>query len=164
MHPQTMTIHCSHITGNKLTLDDLGCVLEEVLDVTAQWYSLGLQLKVRATTLDTIRVQFLDAKRQLLETLKVWLTTSENTSWMTLTDALKSRSVGACQLAGTVETKYCLVEGTEVDSGMDASDSQPETNVTTPPLIPEHMVPSNQPGVVQMQDSKWNSLLEMNFS
>ena len=162
-----MTLHfsyCSHISGNKLTLDDLGCVLEEVLDVTAQWYSLGLQLKVRATTLDTIQVQFLDTKRQLLETLKVWLTTSENTSWMTLTDALKSRSVGACQLAGTVETKYCLVEGTEVESGMDASDSQPETNVTTPPLIPEHMVPSNQPRVVQMQESKWKSLLEMNFS
>ena len=142
----------------------LGCVLEDVLDVTAQWYSLGLQLKVRATTLDTIQVQFLDTKRQLMEMLKVWLTTSENTSWMTLTDALKSRSVGACQLAGAIETKYCLVRGTEVGSGMDASDRQPETNITTPPPIHKQIIPTNKPGVVPMQDSKWNSLLKLNFS
>ena len=96
-----------------LTLDDLGQVMEEVLDVSAQWYHLGLQLKVRTGTLDNIQTQFTDPKRQLLEMLKTWLTISDNTSWKTLTDALRSRSVGANQLAGVLETKYCLVENSK---------------------------------------------------
>ena len=106
-----------------MTLDDLGCVLEEVLDVSAQWYHLGLQLKVKAGTLDRFRAQFSDPKDLLMEMLKTWLTTSDNTTWKTLTDALRSQSVGASQLAGELEKKYCHVKGTNVGKGMFASDS-----------------------------------------
>ena len=122
------------LSGNKLTSNDLGQVLEEVLDVSAHWYPLGLQLQVRISTLDSIRIQFQNPRDQLLEMLKTWLTTSDNTSWKTLTDALRSRSVGASQLAGVLETKYNQVEGTEMDSGTSISDSQPETSITPPPL------------------------------
>ena len=143
----------SILSGNKLILDDLGQVMEEVLDVSAQWYHLGLQLKVRIGTLDSIQAQFLDPKRQLLEMLKVWLTTSDNTSWKTLKNALRSRSVGASQLAGVLEAKYCLVQPKEVDSGSSTSDCQPETNITPPPPpVSEQMVP--QPGVADAQASK----------
>ena len=106
----TILIFLFDILGTKLTLDDLGQVMEEVLDVSTQWYHLGLQLKVRTGTLDRIRTQFHDPRDQLLEMLKSWLTTSDNTSWKTLTDALRSRSVGASQLAGVLESKYCLVD------------------------------------------------------
>ena len=112
-----------YLSGNKLTLDDLGCVLEEVVDVCSHWYNLGLQLKLRMGTLDRIAAQFSDPKHQLLEMLKTWLTTSDNPSWRTLTDALRSRSVGATQLAGDLETKYCPWEGTDVDIGTFASDN-----------------------------------------
>ena len=105
------------LPGNKLTPDDLGQVLEEVVDVSAQWYQLGLQLKVKTGTLDSIQVQFSDPKRQLLEILKTWLTTSDNTSWKTLTDALRSQSVGASHLAGVLQAKYCPVEEAKVDIG-----------------------------------------------
>ena len=135
------------LSVNKLTLDDLGQVMEEVLDVSAQWYHLGVQLKVRTGILDNIQAQFPDPKRQLLEMLKTWLTTSDNTSWKTLTDALRSRSVGASQLAGVLETKYCLEEETVVDSG--SSDSQPEAN----PLS-EQRAPTQQPGVVDLKEGK----------
>ena len=134
------------ISGNKLSLDNLGQVMEEVLDVSAQWYHLGLQLKVGTGTLDSIQTQFTDPKRQLLEMLKTWLTTNTSTSWKTLTDALRSRSVGASQLAGVLETKYCLVEGTEVDNG--TSDSQPETNIT-PFLVSEQRAFTQPPSMVQ---------------
>ena len=90
--------------------------MEEVLDVSAQWYHLGVQLKVRIGTLDNIQAQFSDPKRQLLEMLKTWLTTSDSTSWKTLTDALRSRSVGARQLASVLVTKHCVMEETAVDS------------------------------------------------
>ena len=142
------------LSGNKLTLDDLGQVMEEILDVSAQWYHLGLQLKVRIGTLDRIRTQFTDPRDQLLEMLKTWLTTSDNTSWKTLTDALRSRSVGASQLASVLETKYYLAQGTEVDSGTSTSDSQSETNITPPPLVSEQRAPIQQPGVVHIQDGK----------
>ena len=134
-------------------MDDLGRVLEEVLDVSAHWYPLGLQLKVRISTLDGIRIQFQNPRDQLLEMLKSWLTTSDNTSWRALTDALRSRSVGASQLASVLETKYCLVKGTEVDSGTSTYDSQPETNITSlPPPVSEQIV--SQPGVTDAQASK----------
>ena len=112
-----------NLSGNKLTSDDLGCVLEEVLDVSAQWYQLGLQLKVKTGTLDRFRAQFSDPKDLLMMMLKTWLTTSDNTTWKTLTDALRCRSVGASQLAGELEKKYCLVKKADVGKSMSASDS-----------------------------------------
>ena len=149
-----------NFSGNKLTADDLSLVMEEILDVSRQWYSLGLQLKVKIEPLDRITVQFPDPKRQLLEMLKTWLTTSDNTSWRTLTDALRSRSVGASQLASTLETKYCLVEGTEVDNETSTSDSQPVTIVTPPPsLVPEQVVPSPQ---ADMQKCKSDACVQQN--
>ena len=129
-------------------MDDLGHVLEEVLDVSAHWYPLGLQLQVRISTLDSIRVQFQNPRDQLLEMLKVWLTTSDNTSWTTIADALRSRSVGASQLASVLETKFYLVEETVVDSAISICD----TNVTPPPPVSEQVLP--QPGVADAQASK----------
>ena len=102
-----------NLTGNKLTLDDLGQVMEEVLDVSAHWYALGLLLKVSVSTLNSIMTQFHDPRDQL----------SDDTSWKTLIDALRSRIVGASRLASVLETKYCVVEPTEVDIGTSASDS-----------------------------------------
>ena len=93
------------------------------MDVSAQWYQLGLQLKVKIRRLESIQVQFSDPKRQLLEMLKTWLTTSDNTSWKALTVALRSRSVGEGQLAGLLEEKYCMLKKAEVGKGMSASDS-----------------------------------------
>ena len=122
------------ISGNKLTLDELGLLLEELLVVCPKWYHLGVQLKVRIATLDSIRILFHDPQDQLLEMLKVWLTTSDNASWKALTDALGSRSVGVSHLAGVLETKYCLVKGTE--------DSQPVAAVTSTTPISQEMVPT----------------------
>ena len=98
-------------------MDDLVCVLGEVLDVSADWYDLGLQLKVSIGTLDNIRADFTAAKHHLREVLKAWLKTGDNPSWKTLIDALRSPVVGASQLAAALETKYCPVEGTESDVG-----------------------------------------------
>ena len=118
--------------------------------MSAQCYHLGVQLKVRIGTLDRIRTQFSDPRDQLLEMLKTWLTTSDNTSWKMLTDALRSRSVGASQLASVLERKYCVMEEPEVDSG--TSENQPETNVPPPSTVPEQVVPTPQPLMVDRQE------------
>ena len=75
-----------------------------------QWYHLGLQLKVRPETLDTIREQCSDPRERLLEMLKTWLTVSDNTSWKALTDALRSRSVNESSTADYLESKYCPIK------------------------------------------------------
>ena len=117
--------------------------------MSAQWYPLGLQLKVKTGTLDRIYAQFHDPRDQLREILKTWLNTSDNTSWTALTDALRSRSVGAHLLASILETKYCLVEGNEVDKHMYASESQ---HVTPSPMS-EQQMPTSQP-VAHMQEGR----------
>ena len=113
-----------------MTSDDLSHVLEEVVDISARWYQLGLQLGVKPGTLDRIRAQFSDPRDQLQEMLKTWLETCASPSWKILVDAL--RDVGASQLAETLETKYCLVDRTE-DSDTATSDRWPETDVIPPP-------------------------------
>ena len=95
------------LPGNALTLDDLGLLLEELLDVRTQWYSLGVQFKLSVGTLDGIREQFSDPRDQLLVMLKTWLTTGVNPSWNTLTNVLRSQYVGASLLANILEAKYC---------------------------------------------------------
>ena len=133
--------------------------------MSPHWYTLGLLLQVRISMLDNIQAQFSDPKRQLLEMLKVWLTTSDNTNWKSLIDALASRSVGASQLASVLERKHCVMKESEEDDGTSTiistiieygtstSDSQPETNLTAL-LVSEQMVPIQQPGVVHIQESK----------
>ena len=122
------------------------------MDVSAQWYHLGVQLKVRVGTLDNIQAQFSDPKRQFLEMLKTWLTTSDSTRWKTLTDALRSRSVGASQLASVLATKHCVTEEIVVDS--DTSDNQPETNVPPLSTVPEQVLPIPQPLMVDRQEGR----------
>ena len=78
--------------------------------VCEQWYPLGLQLKVSVGALETIREQFSGTRDQLLEMLKTWLTISDNTSWKTLTDAVRSRSVSEYGMADYLESKYCPVK------------------------------------------------------
>ena len=102
--------------------------------MSAEWYDLGLQLKVRTGTLDGIRAEFNAPKHQLREMLKAWLNTGDNPSWKTLIDALRSRMVGASQLAAALETKYCPVEGTELDVGGHA-----ETVFPSSPVLPTVM-------------------------
>ena len=112
-------------------MKDLVCVMEEILDVSADWYDLGLQLKLSIGTLKSIRAEFSAPKHQLRETLDAWLTTCDNPSWKTLIDALRSRMVGASQLAAALETKYCPVERTESDiGGHSETDILPSSSVS----------------------------------
>ena len=114
-----------------LSLDDLGCVLEGVLDAAALWYNLGLKLKVRTGKLNSIRKEFNSPEDQLREMLNAWLTTGDNPNWKTLIDALRSRMVGASQLAAALETQYCPVERTQSGiGGHSGTDILPSSSVS----------------------------------
>ena len=90
-------------------MDDLGLLLEELIDVYGEWDELGLHLHLGYETLGAIIQQHgSDPINRLLEVLKTWLTTSDNTSWKALTDALRGPRVRANRLAGGLERTYCL--------------------------------------------------------
>ena len=96
-------------------MDDLGLLLEELQGVCDWWYNLGLQLGVSPETLDRMRDRvfwphYHCPSDELREMLKTWLTTSDNPSWKTISDALRSPRVGANRLAGCLERKYCLTK------------------------------------------------------
>ena len=111
-------------------MSDLGHTLEKVLDVSAEWYNLGLQLNVRIGILDSIRAEFNAPKHQLREMLKAWLTTGDNPSWKTLIDALRSPVVGASHLAAVLKTKYCQIEKTV--GGHPDTDFFPSSSISGP--------------------------------
>ena len=111
-------------------------MLEGILDAAAQWYNLGLKLKVRTGTLDSIQEEFTATQHRLREMLKAWLNTGDNPSWNTLIDALKSPLVGASKLAAALETKYCRVERTEWDVGDHSKTVFPPSPVFEPlPIV-----------------------------
>ena len=76
-----------------------------------KWYNLGLQLSLRVITQDTIRRDFSNLRDRFLQMLISWLSTGYNHSWKTLTDALRSRNIGASLLADRLEAKYCRPKG-----------------------------------------------------
>ena len=102
--------------------------------MSADWYDLGLQLKLRIGILDNIRADFTAAKHRLREMLKTWLTTGDDPSWKTLINALRSRMVGASQLAAVLETRYCSAERTELDVGV-----TPETDIFSPSSVSQSL-------------------------
>jgi len=118
---------------DSLTSNDLGTVLEEVVDISARWYPLGLQLNLKVGTLERIKAQSSDPQEQLMGMLKSWLNSSCHLTWKNLISALRSRSVEANALASDLEKKYGLKK-----EGMKADDSPPSADkASTAPVPPQ---------------------------
>ena len=62
--------------------------------------------------------------------------------------------MGASQLGSVLQTKYCLMEETEVDNGASTYESQPETNITLPSPLSEQREPIQQSRVVRLNEGK----------
>ena len=95
-----------------LGVSDLSCVFDELLDVSHNWFNLGLKLKLNATTLVCVRDQYPDPSTALREMLLHWLKKVDPPpTWEGLACALESRAVGEPRLAEQLRTKYCKTEG-----------------------------------------------------
>ena len=71
-------------------------VLEELNDVRAKWYNIGVQLGVSVGTLKAIEKQYLNIPTDCLrETLTTWLKSYPLfPTWSKVVDTLRSRTVG----------------------------------------------------------------------
>ena len=88
----------------------LATVVNELHEVRAKWYHLGVQLNMRPSDLDAIRAQFMNKPDDcLLEMLSVWLTRTDPSppSWERVVDALSSRSIGENEAAERLQSIYC---------------------------------------------------------
>ena len=79
-------------------MNDLRHVHEAVHPARTSWYDIGLQLDVPVDTLDSIEQEKGNDGDHLRNLLKRWLKQGGAT-WGALADALKSSTVGECQLA-----------------------------------------------------------------
>ena len=86
---------------------DLKNVYEDLIDISHQWYDLGLQLELEEGTLETIKSDNPENSQHCLrKMLSTWLKIGPKPSWQTLCAALRSRTVGAEKLASDLEVKY----------------------------------------------------------
>ena len=96
---------------------------------------------------------------RLLEMLTVWLKcTNPPPTWNILTEALESPPVGERLLAQQLRDKYCPQTEGGMTHGYPTRQLShpiafPASNITVP-QVSEQMVPTQQPGVVRLQDSK----------
>ena len=91
-----------------LTIDDLGTVLNELFDIRAKWYNIGLLLNVPVGTLESIDQQHCEDSSKLRQTLMVWLKIAAQQKWQTIVEMLRSRTIGEQRLASEIEAKRCL--------------------------------------------------------
>ena len=147
---------CSKHFVDQRDLKSLHCELHPVCD---KWLSLGVQLQVPIDTLMCIEAEHNQMSRRLLEMLTVWLKCINlPPTWNILTEALESPSVGERLLAQQLRDKYCLQTEGGVTHGYPTQPSPsialPASNIPPPQAVSEQMVPTQQPGVVHLQDSK----------
>ena len=86
-----------------LGVNDLIEVLDELYDVRAKWYDIGLRLNVPVETLEKIRGP--DDNSRLRQVLTIWLR-SGNATWPDLCQVLRHRTIGKESLANALLAKY----------------------------------------------------------
>ena len=86
--------------AGKLTIGDLGNVLEAVWEARVNWFNIGLKLGISVGTLDSIEATGQNPDKCLTAMIKDWLKNGKpKPSWAQLAKALKSPMVGYAQLA-----------------------------------------------------------------
>ena len=91
---------------------DLATLVNELHEVRADWYDLGVQLRMVTSDLDAIEQENTkDSKKCLRKMLSLWLTktTPSPPSWQRVVDALCSRSIDRPALADKIRRTYCNV-------------------------------------------------------
>ena len=99
----------SQLAGQQLSEKDLLNVMEELADVRAKWYNIGLGLGLSVGTLNSIETEHSNNSDSLRATLMKWLKTySPPPTWGKVVETLRTKTVDEARLAAHLEQKYCL--------------------------------------------------------
>ncbi len=108
-----------------------------MIDVSVNWYSIGLQLGVDMSTLDKIRSQHRrDSDRCLTRVIAEWLKNSKCCTWRKVVIAVSSRVGGdnpalARKIAQECKCKPALVDGILIGGRGQETDIRRHTSVVT---------------------------------
>ena len=122
--------------------------MEELADVRAKWYNIGLGLGLGVGTLNCIKIEHSNTSDCLRETLMIWMKSyPPPPTWSKVVDALRTKTVGEVRLAADLEQKYCLTQGIAATHQHAPPvpaipPSQTHTQTTSPP---QSTVPLTQP-------------------
>ena len=98
----------SQLAGQQLSEKNLLNVMEELADVRAKWYNIGLGLGLSVGTLDGIKADHSNISDCLREALKTWLKTNlPPPTWSKVLETLRTKTVDEARLAAHLEHKYC---------------------------------------------------------
>ena len=97
-------MHTDHVTIN-----DVAEIQEELCEATDKWFSLGVQLKVSNTTLQSL----MSASSQnpeycVYQVLVYWLNNAPSPTWESLACALSSKTVAKLKIASTIRERHCI--------------------------------------------------------
>ena len=93
-----------------LSSGDLATLVNELHEVRADWYDLGVQLRMETHDLDVFRLENQnDTKKCLRQMLSVWLTRTVPSppSWERVVDALSSPAIDTPTVAERIRRTYC---------------------------------------------------------
>ena len=127
--------------------------MEELADVRAKWYNIGLGLGLGVGTLNSIKIEHSDTSDCLRETLMIWMKSyPPPLTWSKVVDALRTKTVGEVRLAADLEQKYCLTQDIaathqHIPPVSAIPPSQTHTQTTSPPHD-QSTVPLTQPPVI----------------
>ncbi len=99
-----------------LTNGDLFEVMNGLEPAKAQWYNVGVGLKVRKSDLETIKMDCRNSLDGLREMLEIWLDqVNPRPTWMAVVHVLRSPAISKQKgLADSLEKKYCPGSAQEV--------------------------------------------------
>ena len=116
----------SQLAGQQLSEKDLLNVMEELADVRAKWYNIGLGLGLSVGTLNSIGTEHSNNSDSLRATLMKWLNAySPPPTWSKVVEALRTKTVDEARLAANLEHKFC-------SSKPDSSAPTQQTTTTQP--------------------------------
>ena len=93
-----------------LSSGDLKTLVNELHDVRADWYDLGVQLEIQTHNLDVFRLKNQsDTNKCLRQMLSVWLLHEfpSPPSWERVVDALSSPAIDRPTVAERIRRTYC---------------------------------------------------------
>ena len=94
-----------------LSEKDLSRILNELCSAKSKWYSIGIQLGLEISVLDSIRKEYRENADDCLCHIMfvAWLKSSSQVpkTWSTLADVLEGQTVGFGELATKIEEKFC---------------------------------------------------------
>ena len=127
-----MTPH-SQLAGQQLSEKDLLNVMEELADVRAKWYNIGLGLGQSVGTLNSIETEHSNTSDSLRTTLMKWLNAySPPPTWSKVVEALRTKTVDEARLAAHLERKYCSPKPVSSVPAQRTTTTQPLAIATTP--------------------------------